>query len=57
VRAALSKIEGVASVEVDFASKTAAVTMTPGKTLTREDCTKAFTGTQYTVASFEAAAN
>jgi len=56
VRAALSKIEGVASVEVDFAAKTASVTMQPGKSLTREDCDKAFTGTNYTVGSFEAAA-
>lgn len=57
MRAALSKMDGVASAEVDFKAKTAAVTMMPGKTLTREDCAKAFAGTNYKVASFEAAGN
>ena len=57
MRAALSAIEGVASAEVDFDAKTAAVTMVPGKTLTREDCAKAFVGTKYTVASFESTGN
>ena len=54
MRAALSKIEGVASVEVDFDTKKASVTMQPGKSLTREDCDKALTGTKYTVADFGA---
>jgi len=54
VRAALSKIEGVASVEVDFDTKKASVTMQPGKSLTREDCDKAFTGTHYSVDTFAA---
>lgn len=42
-------------MEVDFEAKTAAVTMQPGKSLTREDCDKAFSGTKYTVSTFEAA--
>ncbi|MBI5506471.1 MAG: heavy-metal-associated domain-containing protein [Deltaproteobacteria bacterium] len=57
MRAALAKLDGAASAEVDFAAKTATVTMAPGKTLTREDCTKALAGTKYTISSFEAAAN
>lgn len=55
MRAVLSKIEGVTSAEVDFDTKTATVTMMPGKTLTREDCAKALTGTKYVIASFESA--
>lgn len=43
-------------MEVDFDTKKASVTMQPGKSLTREDCEKAFTGTNYTVNTFEAAA-
>jgi len=43
-------------VEVDFDTKKAVVTMQPGKTLTRELCAKAFTGTKYTVESFEPSA-
>lgn len=55
MRAALSKIEGVDSVEVDFKAKTATIKMTPGKPLTSEDCTKALADTNYKVASFETA--
>ena len=43
-------------MEVDFETKKASVTMKPGRSLTREACEKALTGTKYTVASFEAAA-
>ncbi len=42
-------------MDVDFDAKTATVTMQPGKTLTREDCAKAFEGTNYSVSTFEAA--
>lgn len=42
-------------MEVDFDTKKASLTMEPGKVLTREDCEKAFTGTNYTVDVFEAA--
>jgi len=56
VRAALSKADGVASVEADFETKKATVTMQPGKSLTSEDCDKAFAGTKYSVAAFETAA-
>ena len=55
MRAALSKIEGVTSVEVDFNAKTATVEMAPGKALTKEDCEKALTGTKYTISSFQPA--
>lgn len=43
-------------MDIDFQAKTAAVTMQPGKTLTRQDCDKALDGTRYKVTSFEAAA-
>lgn len=56
MRAALSKIDGVASVEADFATKIATVTMKAGKTLTRAECEEAFKGTKYGVQSFEAVA-
>ena len=54
MRAALSKIESVASVDVDFDTKKASITMQPGKSLTREECEKAFTGTHYSVDKLEA---
>lgn len=56
MRAALSKIDGVASVDADFATKIATVTMKPGETLTKADCDKAFEGTKYGVETFEAVA-
>jgi hypothetical protein len=40
-------------VEADFDTKTATVTMQPGKTLTRADCENAFKNSHYAVASFE----
>lgn len=42
-------------MDVDFGSKTASVTMQPGRELTREACQQAFEGTNYSVKSFEAA--
>ena len=56
MRAALLTIDGVASVDADFATKIATVTMKPGKALTKADCDKAFEGTKYGVQSFEAVA-
>jgi copper chaperone CopZ len=53
VRAALEKIDGVASIDADFETKIATITMQPGKTLTKADCEKAFEGTKYGVASFQ----
>ena len=53
MRAALSKIDGVASVDADFETKIATVTMQPGKALTQADCEKAFEGTRYAVAAFQ----
>lgn len=41
-------------MEVDFEAGTADVTMAPGKTLTRDDCEKALTGTKYKVTDFKA---
>jgi hypothetical protein len=38
---------------VSFEAKTAAVTMKPGQTLTKEACEKAFEGTKYKVSKFE----
>jgi len=43
----------VASVEANFDTKTATVTMQPGKTLTRADCENAFKNSHYGVASFD----
>lgn len=43
-------------MEVDFDTKKAVVTMQPGKTVTREQCAQAFTGTKYSIESFEPAA-
>jgi len=43
-------------VEADFDTKKAVVTMQPGKTVTREQCAKAFEGTHYTVDDFQPAA-
>jgi hypothetical protein len=40
-------------VEADFDTKSATVTMQPGKTLTRADCENAFKSSNYGVASFE----
>ena len=51
--ALLDKIDGVATVDADFATKIATITMQPGKTLTKADCERAFEGTKYGVASFE----
>lgn len=42
-------------MDVDFDAKTATVTMEPGKTLTREQCDKAFEGSNYSVKTIEAA--
>lgn len=53
MRAALSKVEGVADVEVNFETKKATVKMQPGKTLTSAACDAAFTGTRYKTASIE----
>jgi hypothetical protein len=43
----------VASVEADFDTKSATVTMQPGKTLTKAQCDQAFENTHYTVQSFD----
>jgi hypothetical protein len=43
----------VASVEADFDTKTAVVTMQSGKTLTRADCENAFKNSHYGVSTFE----
>ncbi len=53
MRAALEKIDGVASVDADFETKIATIKMKPGKALTRADCEKAFEGTRYGIVSFE----
>jgi hypothetical protein len=41
----------VSNVEVDFAAKTAKVTMAPGKTLSQGMCDQAFQGSKYAVSS------
>ena len=53
MRAALSNIDGVASVDADFETKIATVTMQAGRTLTRAEVESAFKGTKYGVTSFE----
>lgn len=40
-------------MEADFDTKSATVTMQPGKTLTRADCESALKNSSYGVASFE----
>lgn len=42
-------------MDVDFDTGKTVVTMQPGKTLTREQCVKAFEGTKYTVQAFDQA--
>ncbi len=45
------------SIDVDFAAKTATVTMAPGKEFTRAQCDEAFKDSKYTVGTFEEVAN
>ena len=40
-------------MRVNFAAKTATVTLRPGKSLSKERCYDAFRGTSYRVSSFE----
>ena len=47
-------MDGVADIQVDFSSKTADITMQPGKSLSKDACDKALQGTKYGVASFAA---
>ena len=50
---ALEGIDGVARVRVNFAMKTARVTMSPGVPLSKEACDAAFDNTPYTMSSFD----
>jgi Cu+-exporting ATPase len=52
VRETLSKVDGVASVDIDFEAKTATLTCAPGKTVSRAAVEKAFAGSPYGVTSF-----
>jgi copper chaperone CopZ len=49
VKSKLEALEGVESVQVDFARKAAVVTTKAGTTLTQAECAKALEGTPYTV--------
>lgn len=44
----------MAEVEVDFPTKTARLTMAPGKSLAKDACDTAFEGTNYRVKEFAA---
>lgn len=53
VKKTVSSLDGVEKVEVDFATKTATISMKDGKKLTEDALKKAFEGSKFGVKSFE----